>query len=104
MVREVVSVGFLLMEESPTLLGHLIGTVLVRNGGEALSHVLRMSGQGPRADMLAEALNSTERAVHRPHPGPQVRQLHTLYTRSRTGSIFDLVSKCEHGPYEHSHG
>lgn len=63
LAREVISVGFLLIDESPYLIGSMIGRVLVERGGATLERVLRGSGQTASANILAGSAESTRRAV-----------------------------------------
>ncbi len=63
-IREVLSVGFLMTDESPTVLDNLVGLVLVEMAGEALTALYRNTGS-PDADALAWGLESAERSVER---------------------------------------
>jgi len=51
-LREVISVGFLMADDGPTLIDNLIGYTLVDLGGTALGDLYRLSGQtGPAAEL-----------------------------------------------------
>ncbi|MDA0329622.1 MAG: hypothetical protein O2958_11505 [Gemmatimonadetes bacterium] len=63
--REVISVGFLLMDEAPTIIEHLVGASVVGFGGEALREVLRLGGDSARAEALEGAVLAAERASAR---------------------------------------
>jgi hypothetical protein len=54
-VQEVISLGFLLMEDSPFLIGNLVGAVIVEAGADAMRHVLRRAGDTERLAVLEEA-------------------------------------------------
>jgi hypothetical protein len=69
MAREVISIGFLLQDDSPILIGTLIGSVLVRNGGAALVQALRRAGDEPAAVALRASTDAIERAVAVTHTG-----------------------------------
>jgi len=62
-VREVISLGFLMMEQSPLLIGNLIGAVMVGTGADAMRHVLRRAGHTERLAVLDEAAIVSEAAV-----------------------------------------
>lgn len=52
-IHELVSIGFLLIDEGPTLLDNLIGVELTRMGGNALEGLYRSTGRTAEADALA---------------------------------------------------
>ena len=66
-VREVISVGFRLIDDGPTLMDNLIGAVLVGMGGDALEDFYKSTGRTREAETLewvrAEARKAAERAV-----------------------------------------
>lgn len=51
-IREVISTGFLLIDEDPTLIGNLIGAVLVGLGKDALESFFMASGRFEEAERL----------------------------------------------------
>lgn len=64
-IREVLSVGLLMADESPTVLDNLIGLVLVEMSGDALEALYRNTGDARSASLawgLAAARRSVERA------------------------------------------
>jgi hypothetical protein len=63
LTREVISVGLLLMDESPHLIGNLIGSRLVEAGGRALRQALRRSGDTSALAALDGAVGAAERAT-----------------------------------------
>ena len=73
LVREVISVGFLLMDDSPLLIGAQLGRALAERGGLALERVLRASGRSAEADVLAATAAASQRAVSLASPGVQDR-------------------------------
>jgi hypothetical protein len=60
MLREVVSVGFLLADDGPTLIDNLIGLVLVESGGSALADFYRTSGQPGAAAEISRVRQAAE--------------------------------------------
>ncbi len=65
MVREVVSVGFVLIDDGPSALEGMIGTRLVENGSEALEHLFRATGRSGEADQLKSLREGIEEALDR---------------------------------------
>ncbi len=59
-IREVLTTGFLLIDEGPTLIDNLIGTVMVRRAGTALEGLYRASGRTSDAAALAWVLESVK--------------------------------------------
>ena len=68
MASEVISVGFLLQDEAPFLIGSLLGTTLVRVGAYALYHAARRAGDDVSAASLLAAREGTDRATARLRP------------------------------------
>lgn len=62
-IREVVSVGLLLTDESPAILDNLVGLVLVRQGAEALASLYRLAGRDEDARALSWSMDGAERAA-----------------------------------------
>jgi len=62
-VREVISLGYLMMEDSPFLIGNLVGAVIVEAGADAMWHVLRRAGDTERLAVLEEASTVGQAAV-----------------------------------------
>ena len=66
-IREVISVGFRLLDDGPTLIDNLIGAVLAGMGGDALEAFYRSTGRSADAEALAwvrtEARGAAEYAV-----------------------------------------
>lgn len=63
-LREVVSAGFLMLDEGPTLIDNLIGSVLVREGGDGLEALYRITGQEEKAGAIAASREIAERAMN----------------------------------------
>lgn len=63
-IREVLSVGLLMVDESPSILDNLVGLALVELAGEALVSLYRNTGH-PDADALPWALAAAERSAAR---------------------------------------
>jgi hypothetical protein len=64
-IREVISVGFRLLDDGPTLLDNLIGTALVDMGAEGLERFFRATGRGRDAESLDWARNASRRSADR---------------------------------------
>lgn len=70
-VRELISIGFLLGDDGPTLIDNLTGSVLVNSGATALEHLDRVTGRTAQADRIAELRAAAERAARRGYaPAP----------------------------------
>lgn len=63
-IREVLSIGLLMADESPTILDNLIGMAMAELAGDALISLYRNTGH-PDADALAWGIRSAERSVER---------------------------------------
>lgn len=61
-IREVLSTGFLLMNDAPMIIDNMIGTMLVHDGGRALAALFRITGRGVEGDGL-ERLQIATREV-----------------------------------------
>ncbi|MDX1494691.1 MAG: hypothetical protein R3253_11555 [Longimicrobiales bacterium] len=75
-VREVISVGFLLTDKAPSLLTNLVGSILVRVGGDALASAYAVAGDVSEAEALRAVVQAAEAASERmavavvgPRPG-----------------------------------
>jgi hypothetical protein len=62
-LREIISAGFLMRDEGPTLIENLIGVVLIGIGGTGLENFFRTSGQEGAADELLWGRTMSEQAV-----------------------------------------
>lgn len=67
LVREVLSVGFLLADQGPTLMDNLVGHALIREGGLALEHLFGATDRPALAAELSTARATGERAAARMH-------------------------------------
>lgn len=77
-LRELVSTGYLLIEQGPTLIDNLVGLVLANMGGDALEAYYRRVGQGDRADALSAARQAAADAVRRARAGAVQEDVHSL--------------------------
>jgi len=64
-IREVISTGFLMIDEDPTLIGNLIGTVLVGYGKEALQSLFMVSGRFEEAEQMHALGDEIDRVITR---------------------------------------
>lgn len=69
-LREVISVGFLLGDEGPTLIENLIGHVLITTGGTALANFFRATGRERDAAAIGDLTAAADRAAARVHQPP----------------------------------
>lgn len=77
-LRELISVGFLLIDEGPTMLDNLMGVVLANMGGDALEAYYRRTGQDVLADELEWARGSALSAARRARAGLIPEDIHSL--------------------------
>ncbi|MGE0158042.1 MAG: hypothetical protein AB7T31_01450 [Gemmatimonadales bacterium] len=68
-LRELISTGFLLVDQGPTLLDNLMGVVLANMGGDALEEYYRRIGREADAQALAFARSSARDAAHMARAG-----------------------------------
>lgn len=61
-LREVISVGFILADDGPTLIDNLIGFVMIEDGGSALEGLYTAAGRTGEAKALRQAREAIERA------------------------------------------
>ena len=66
-IREVISVGFLLGDQGPTLLDNLIGNVLTGTGGIALERFYVATGRTVEADAIHRLSQASSRSARRVH-------------------------------------
>lgn len=64
-IREIITVGYLLADDGPTLIDNLIGVTLVEGGGAALAELYRASGQVDRSAELSRLVLVAEGAAGR---------------------------------------
>ncbi|MDZ7780899.1 MAG: hypothetical protein U5R14_13340 [Gemmatimonadota bacterium] len=67
LIREVVSVGFLLADQGPTLMDNLVGHAMIREGGRALASFFVETGREADAARLSEARRTAARTAGRIH-------------------------------------
>lgn len=60
-LRELISVGFLMADDAPTVIDNLTGLLLVEKGGEALESLYAVSGRTREAELLRSTRGSAER-------------------------------------------
>jgi hypothetical protein len=77
-LRELISTGFLLIDQGPTLIDNLMGVVLVNTGGDALEAYYRRTGRVPEADALAWARESAAEAARKSRAGMISEDIHSL--------------------------
>ncbi|MBR9991365.1 MAG: hypothetical protein KFH98_16495, partial [Gemmatimonadetes bacterium] len=77
-LREVISIGLLLMREGPTLIDVLVGTGIAVNGGSSLQSLYRATGRHDEADALLrpqEGIDRMEVVTRALHSGGNVDAL-----------------------------
>lgn len=65
LLRELLSVGFLLADQGPTLADNLVGQAVIGEGGGALQHFYRVTNRPALADEVQDAKASAERTAAR---------------------------------------
>jgi hypothetical protein len=75
---ELISTGFLLMDQGPTLIDNLMGVVLANMGGDALEGFYRRSGRQAEADALVWARSGAADAARRARAGLVAEDIHSL--------------------------
>ena len=87
-VREVISAGFLLVDEGPTLVDNLMGVALVSLGGDALEELHRRIGRAEEAERLRWAREASTMSASMARVGNAEQDIHTLLR-----GIPDLVER-----------
>lgn len=77
-LRELISTGFLLIDQGPTMLDNLMGVILANMGGDALEAFYRRTGQPTLADELAWARESALSAARKARAGLIPEDIHAL--------------------------
>jgi hypothetical protein len=77
-VREVISWGFLLIDEGPTLIDNLMGVVIANMGGDALEGLYASTGRVEEARQLRWARESATSAARISRVGLAGRDIHAL--------------------------
>lgn len=77
-LRELISTGFLLIDQGPTLLDNLMGVVLANMGGDALEAYYRRRGQPLLADELEWARTAALGAAQKARAGLIPEDIHSL--------------------------
>ncbi len=77
-LMELVSTGFLLIDQGPTLIDNLMGVVLTNMGGDALEAYYRRIGEAAQADALGGAREAATNAVRRARAGLLQEDIHSL--------------------------
>ena len=88
-LREIISVGFLLGDQGPTLLDNIVGYSLIEDGGAALTDFFRATGRAADAATLSRLVQVSERAGELARleyaRGPEA------YVRALPGMIMDTT-------------
>lgn len=77
-LRDVMSLGFLLVDQPPLIIDNLVGLVIVGLAGEGLQSVYRATGRTPEAEDLAWARAGAARAAELAQSGDLAPELHEL--------------------------
>jgi hypothetical protein len=89
-VRDLISAGFLLVDEGPTLIDNMLGVAWVNMGGDALEQLYRSTGRAAEADRLRAARESAALAASMARVGNGEQDIHTLLR-----GIPDLVERSD---------
>jgi hypothetical protein len=87
-VREVISAGFLLVDEGPTLVDNLMGVALVTMGGDALEELYKKTARAEEAERIRWARESAAKSASMARVGNTEQDIHTLLR-----GIPDLVER-----------
>ena len=87
-VREVISAGFLLIDEGPTLVDNLMGVALVNMGGDALEELHKKTGRADEAERIRWGRESAALSATTARVGNSEQDIHTLLR-----GIPDLVER-----------
>lgn len=77
-LRELISTGFLLMDQGPTLIDNLMGVVLTNIGGDALEGYLERVGRSADAEALHWAREGSRAAARKARAGIVTEDIHSL--------------------------
>ena len=77
-LRELISTGFLLIDQGPTLIDNLMGVVLTDMGGDALEGYFRRIGDDARAEALVWAREGAAAAASKSRAGMLPEDVHSL--------------------------
>ena len=77
-LRELVSTGFLLIDQGPTLIDNLMGVVLANMGGDALEAYYRRIGRPDEAEAIEWARRSALEAASKARAGLIPEDIHSL--------------------------
>jgi hypothetical protein len=77
-LHELISTGFLLIDQGPTLIDNLMGVVLANMGGDALEALYRRRGRTQEADALDWARQVGKTAARKARAGDTGEDVHSL--------------------------
>ena len=77
-LEELISTGFLIIDQGPTLIDNLMGVVLVNMGGDALTAYYRRVGRDRDGDALEWAREAALRAAKKARAGVIPEDIHSL--------------------------
>ena len=87
-VGEVISAGFVMLDEGPTLVDNLMGVTLVNLGGDALEELFTRTGRAAAAAQLHAARDASAASARMARVGNTEQDIHTLLR-----GIPDLVER-----------
>ncbi len=77
-LRELISTGFLLVDQGPTLIDNLMGVVFVNMGGDALEAFYRRTSRAGEADAIRLARSAARDAARKSRAGLIPEDIHSL--------------------------
>ena len=89
-VRDLISAGFLLVDQGPTLIDNMMGVAWVNMGGDAIEELYKKTGRAADADRLHAARESAAQAASMARVGNGEQDIHTLLR-----GIPDLVERAD---------
>ena len=77
-IREIISAGFLLVDEGPTLIDNLVGVVVANIGGDALEGLYEVQSRDGELETLRWAHEFSANAAHAARLGLTEEDIHTI--------------------------
>jgi hypothetical protein len=77
-IRDIITTGFLLVDQGPTLIDNLVGVVVVNIGGDALEGLFQVQGRDADLETLQWARESSANAARTARLGLTEEDIHTI--------------------------
>ena len=99
-LRELISTGFLLVDQGPTLIDNLMGVVLVKMGGDGMEGLYRQTGRTADARAMAWAREGAALAARKARAGMASEDIHSLLQGIPEMVLDEAPHKMVFGPDE----